>query len=77
MKNDIAIFEEHQIWRYIHENTEMVTQCNRLRNQTGELVTVCHRLKIEAGESVTNCNQLKMEAGSYLATKTLKLLDKK
>jgi hypothetical protein len=73
MKNDLAIFEGHQIRRIYDEATEtwwfsVVDIIRVLTRQADSKAAqnywkvLKHRLKKEGGQSVTDCNQLKMPA---------------
>ena len=73
MKNDLAIFEEHQIRRVYDEETETwffsvidIVQILTIQSdyQTARKYwnKLKERLKKEGNESVTNCHQLKLEA---------------
>jgi hypothetical protein len=58
MKNDLAIFEGHQI-------RQSVTNCHRLMtvfSRIHQLVTDCYQSKMVESQLVTNCNQLKLPA---------------
>jgi DNA-damage-inducible protein D len=73
MKNDIAIFEEHQIRRFYDESTEtwyfsvvdiiqVLIQQPEYQAARNYWKVLKNRLKKEGSESVTFCNRLKMEA---------------
>ena len=73
MKNDLAVFEEHQIRRVYDEETEtwffsVIDIVAALTNQDDYGLArnywkvLKHRLSQEGSEVVTNCNQLKMIA---------------
>jgi DNA-damage-inducible protein D len=73
MKNDLAIFEEHQIRRVYDEETEtwlfsVIDIVQVLTAQTDYQTArkywnkLKERLKKEGNESVTNCHRLKLEA---------------
>ena len=74
MKNDLAIFEEHQIRRVYDEETETwffsVIDIVQILTEQSDYQTarkywnkLRERLKKEGNESVTNCHRLKLEAG--------------
>src|SRR3990167_3028504 len=73
MKNDLAVFEDHQIRRAYDEETETwffsvidIVQVLTLQHdyQTARKYwnKLKERLKKEGNESVTNCHRLKLEA---------------
>jgi DNA-damage-inducible protein D len=73
MKNDLAIFEEHQIRRVYDEKTEMwffsvvdivqvLTQQPDYQAARNYWKVLKNRLKKEGSESVTTCNRLKLKA---------------
>ncbi len=74
MKNDLAVFEEHEIRRVYDEETETwffsVTDIISVLIQQPDFQAarnywkvLKNRLKKEGNQSVTNCNRLKLEAG--------------
>ena len=80
MKNDLAIFEEHEIRRVYDEKTEtwffsvvdiiqVLTQQPDYQAARNYWKVLKNRLTAEGSQSVTNCNQLKLPAAdgkSYL-----------
>jgi DNA-damage-inducible protein D len=80
MKNDLAIFEEHEIRRVYDEQTEtwffsvvdiiqVLTQQPDYQAARNYWKVLKNRLTAEGSQSVTNCNQLKLPAAdgkSYL-----------
>lgn len=73
MKNDLAMFEEHQIRRIYDENTEtwffsiidivqVLTHQSDYQTARKYWNKLKERLKREGSETVTNCHQLKMTA---------------
>ena len=80
MKNDLAIFEEHEIRRVYDETTEtwffsvvdiiqVLTQQPNYQAARNYWKVLKNRLATEGSQSVTNCNQLKLPAAdgkSYL-----------
>ena len=80
MKNDLAIFEEHEIRRVYDETTEtwffsvvdiiqVLTQQPDYQAARNYWKVLKNRLVTEGSQSVTNCNQLKLPAAdgkSYL-----------
>lgn len=80
MKNDLAVFEGHEIRRHYDEATEtwwfsvvdivqVLTQQPSYKRAQNYWKVLKHRLNKEGSQLVTNCNQLKMTAAdgkSYL-----------
>ena len=73
MKNNLAIFEGHEIRRVYDEATEIwwfsvvdiiqvLTQQPNYKRAQNYWKVLKHRLNKEGSQSVTNCNQLKMPA---------------
>ena len=73
MKNDLAIFEGHEIRRIYDETTEtwffsvvdiiqVLTQQPDHKKAQSYWTTLKNRLKAEGSEVVTNCDQLKLPA---------------
>ncbi len=73
MKNDLAIFEEHQIRRVYDEENEtwffsvvdivqILTEQSEYQAARNYWKVLKNRLKKEGSESVTKCNRLKLEA---------------
>ena len=80
MKNDLAVFEGHEIRRVYDEQTEtwwfsvldiirVLTQQPNYKLAQNYWKILKHRLNKEGSQLVTNCNQLKLKAAdgkSYL-----------